>query len=119
MQYQTLAEAEAVTIAAYTELLLQLVQERGLQVFVHPVPPVLDEARDVVQLFESAVKEAVQQAVQSSPEVQGQLVYLDFFNHLLDKESEAVQQQLRFDGTHLHPRYLKHLEAALTAADQG
>jgi hypothetical protein len=54
--------------------------------------------------------------LQSQPELKGQLAYLDFFDDLLTADGNSLQPHLALDGTHMHPRYLVHLEGALNAA---
>ena len=44
-------------------MLLELVQQRGFEIFVHPVPPVLNETRHVVMPF----NQQLQQRVSHSP----------------------------------------------------
>jgi hypothetical protein len=116
LQYESLQHAIAATVEVYITLLLQLVQERKLHIYVHPVPPVLDETRDVVKSFNAALQQRITTVLQSQPELKGRLAYLDFFENLLTPDGSSLQPQLALDGTHLHPRYLVHLEAALNAA---
>ena len=40
-------------------VLLELVQQRGFEIFVHPVPPVLNETRHVVMPFNHQLKQRV------------------------------------------------------------
>mgnify|MGYP001807630973 CR=1 FL=1 len=54
------------------------------EVFVHPVPPVLNETRPLVTAFAAALREGLAAAVVAEPEVLGgRLHYLDFFDELL------------------------------------
>jgi lysophospholipase L1-like esterase len=114
-QYESLQHAITATVEVYVALLLQLVQQRKLHIYVHPIPPVLDETRDVVKSFDAALQQRLTAVLQWQPELNGQLAYLDFFYDLLTADGSSLQPQLAFDGTHLHPRYLEHLEAALNA----
>ena len=41
------------------------------------------------------------------------LTWLDFGAALLTEDGEGFPKELRLDGTHLHPSYVKHLERAL------
>jgi lysophospholipase L1-like esterase len=115
LQYGSLQEALAATVKVYTTLLLQLVQQQGLRVYVHPVPPVLDATRETVNCFNAALQQRLSSALQTQPELAGHLMYLDVAQHLLREDGSRLQQQLQLDGTHLHPRYSNYLEAALHA----
>jgi len=59
LKYDTMEEAMAVLIRVYVRVLLRLIAERRFKVFVHPVPPVLDETRHVVQPFNRALQREV------------------------------------------------------------
>lgn len=89
-------------------------KQHQLTVYIHPIPPVLDETRGIVLQFEAELKYAVHEAVQQDDsEQQGKLCYLDFTDQLL-AEDGRFKDELHLDGTHLHPKYLKYLEAALS-----
>ncbi|WIA31077.1 hypothetical protein OEZ86_001104 [Tetradesmus obliquus] len=141
LKYGSLQEAVAATVDFYITLLLQLVQQHKLRVYVHPVPPILNETRHIFSLFNAALQQRLSSVLQAQPELIGQLEFLDFAQQLLTdtgsslqqqkqqqqqrqqqqqqqviEDSGSLQQQLVLDGTHLHPRYLVHLGAALNAA---
>ena len=59
LKYDTMEQAMAVLIGLYVRVLLGLIAQRGFEVFVHPVPPVLDETRHVVQPFNRALQREV------------------------------------------------------------
>eukprot|EP00271_Cylindrocystis_brebissonii_P021181 TRINITY_DN7436_c0_g2_i2.p1 TRINITY_DN7436_c0_g2~~TRINITY_DN7436_c0_g2_i2.p1 ORF type:complete len:1069 (-),score=226.64 TRINITY_DN7436_c0_g2_i2:186-3392(-) len=50
----------AATISIYAKILLGLTKERGMEVFVHPIPPVLTETRAMVQRFNRALRRKVE-----------------------------------------------------------
>lgn len=56
LKYDTMEEATAVLVRVYSRALLHLIAARGFEVLVHPVPPVLDETRHVVQPFNRALQ---------------------------------------------------------------
>jgi hypothetical protein len=112
LQYDTLEEAAAATARVYVNAVQQLVQQHQLHVWLHSVPPVLSETRVVVQLFNSAVeRECAQHAATSSAAAGGGLGRLQFVD--LDDALQQDARCLQFDGTHLHPCYVEHLQAAL------
>ena len=59
LKYDTMEQAMGVLIGLYVRVLLGLIAQRCLEVFVHPVPPVLDETRHVVQPFNRALQREV------------------------------------------------------------
>lgn len=61
LKYDTMEQAMAVLIGLYVRVLLCLIAQRRFEVFVHPVPPVLDETRHVVQPFNRALQREVGQ----------------------------------------------------------
>lgn len=63
LKYDSLEEAMAVLIAIYTDTLLDLIETRGFEIFVHPVPSVLNETRHVVRPFNKALQAKVRYAV--------------------------------------------------------
>lgn len=59
LQYESIEEGMAATIDIYIKVLLHLITTRGFEVFVHPVPPVLNETRTVVTAFVKMLKTKV------------------------------------------------------------
>ncbi len=111
LQYETVSEGIAATVRIYVDLLKRLLRgdlQRGAstsssgsssgssssgsgssgntpaEVFVHPVPPVLNETRALVTAFAAALKQGLAAAVAAEPQLlSGRLHYLDFFDELL------------------------------------
>ena len=74
---------------------------------MHPVPPVLNETRHIVKIFNRQLEAAVKR--------EPSLHYLDFFRELLSADGNSLADGLALDGTHLHPSYVRFIEAALPA----
>ena len=55
-----LAEAAQLSWLCGADVLLKLVQERGFEMFVHPIAPVLNETRHVVAPFNHKLQQQVQ-----------------------------------------------------------
>ena len=104
-KYDTLEDAALETVEIYVEVLRQLVEKHKFTVFVHPVLPVLDETRSVVQLFNKILKSKVKHA-------QG-LHWLRFLDHLLTDNGQKLKSEYTLDGTHAHPKYVSLLERAV------
>jgi hypothetical protein len=102
-KYENLNEAILTTVEIYLRLMIRLAKEKKLRIFVHPVAPVLNETRPVVMQFNQILKSKVQTAPS--------LKWLDFVEDLL--KDGGLHPDFNLDGTHLHPNYLRLLEAAL------
>ena len=57
-KYDSLEEGIDATLEIYLEALKQLLS-RGMELFVHPIPPVLNETRHIVLPFNTRLKEKV------------------------------------------------------------
>uniref|UniRef100_A0A061S9Z0 Tpr-like protein n=2 Tax=Tetraselmis sp. GSL018 TaxID=582737 RepID=A0A061S9Z0_9CHLO len=112
-KYDSLEEAIAATVHIYLEALRRLLG-RGMEIFVHPLPPVLNETRHIVLPFNAALRRAVDEAARD-PSAGGRLHWLDFLDELLTPDGKRLNPALEFDGTHLSPAYVRHLDAALGA----
>lgn len=53
-------------------------------------------------------------AAAASPSARGRLHFLDFFPALLTPDGSGLAPDLAFDGTHMAPAYVRHLDAALS-----
>ena len=59
LKYESMADAVSVLVDIYVDVLEGLIVDRHMEVFVHPVPPVLNETRHVVEPFNAALQEKV------------------------------------------------------------
>ena len=59
LKYDSMADAMAVLVDIYAQALLELAEQRGFEIFVHPVPSVLNETRHVVRPFNQALQSKV------------------------------------------------------------
>ena len=116
MRYPDLESGVAHTIKIYISTLKQLALSKKLKILVHPVPPVLNETRHIVTIFNRQLVKAVN--------AEPSLHMLDFFDELLTstvspKDAQnnmsgmALKEELKLDGTHMHPDYVKLMEAEL------
>ncbi|KAL6761279.1 hypothetical protein V8C86DRAFT_3023847 [Haematococcus lacustris] len=111
-KYGTLDEAMTATIDIYIALLTDLIASREFEIFVHPVPAVLNETRAVVRPFTAMLKQRVEAAARAKPAL-SRLHYLDFADALLTPDGAKLDPALAFDGTHLAPSYVRHLAREL------
>ena len=113
-RYEDLASAIQTTVDIYVNVLRKLTTERGLEVFVHPVPPVLNETRAVVKAFNTQLHKSVL-AASDTPACKGRLHWLGFFDRLLSPDQSSLRSDLVLDGTHMSPLYVAELDQALAA----
>ncbi|XP_065840747.1 uncharacterized protein [Oscarella lobularis] len=104
-KYETLERAMSVLIDTYVASLKDLRKKRNFEVYVHPVPPVLNETRRIVLDFNKMLRERLARSKT--------LTYLDFGEELVTEDGKELRKQYDFDGTHLNPVYLRLLESAI------
>jgi hypothetical protein len=57
--YDSVEEGMKQTIAYFTSTLLSLRTTRQFKIYIHPVPPVLNETRTIVTVFNRLYKQAI------------------------------------------------------------
>eukprot|EP00667_Euglena_gracilis_P002733 EG_transcript_2737 len=107
--YADLREGMQATINIYLDSLLALQQERQFRLFVHPALPMLDVTRGTVKLFNAMLEAALGRL--QHPRIH----WLDFYTQVLTPDGQHLRPEYELDGTHIHPRYLPLVEAALNA----
>ncbi|KAK9812932.1 hypothetical protein WJX72_005941 [[Myrmecia] bisecta] len=113
LKYSSIEEAMDVLVHIYCQLLLDLVQRRRFEVFVHPVPPVLNETRHVVKPFNEVLQAKITE-ISEQAAARGRIHWLDDFDDLLTPDGCKLNPKLQFDGTHMSPYYVNYLNRALT-----
>jgi len=112
-RYDDIEEGAEVTIKIYLDRLAKLIKDKNLRIFVHPVNPVIKETRYIVKIFNRVLKKQVQKYAKN---LQGKLVWLDFFSELLTSDGSTLKEEYNLDGTHIHPCYLGVVQEALNRA---
>mmetsp|Transcript_86982 Transcript_86982/g.130416 ORF Transcript_86982/g.130416 Transcript_86982/m.130416 type:complete len:837 (-) Transcript_86982:22-2532(-) len=107
-RYETVEEGIEHTIDIYMEKLKEVKKQKAIQIFVHPVIPVLDETRNMVKQFNEVLERRVNQT--------NDFHWLDFFNSLLTEDGANLCPDFALDGTHMNPSYLKLLEASINSS---
>jgi hypothetical protein len=97
----------------WMSILQDLVNDFNFEIFLHPIPPVLDPTRHIVTAFMSLYCQRVQAAIAKAGPLQGKLHWLGFFEALLCNDGEDLNPVYALDGTHLGPAYLDLLQEAL------
>ena len=108
MRYPDLEAGVAHTIKIYISVLKELARERKFTILVHPIPPVLNETRHIVTMFNKQLVAAVNK--------EPTLHMLDFWTKLVTPDGSALAEGLKLDGTHMHPSYVQIMEEALAKA---
>lgn len=81
LKYDNIQEAMGVLADIYMEVLTRTVRERNLCVFVHPVPPVLNETRHIVTPFNDLLRERVRSRRLFCFSMQGTHASTDYLRH--------------------------------------
>jgi hypothetical protein len=116
VQYLSLEDAIEALLDVWVPLLLTLVQELHLELFIHPVPPVLELTRPIVRAFVAACRRRIHAAA-ASPQAAGRLHWMEFWGQLLTPDGAALVPELQLDDTHMSPVYLQHLQASLGSVE--
>jgi len=103
--YDSVEECMKSLVEVYVKCLLDVQKKKKAKIFVHPVPPVLAETLENVVKFNTILKARVVKTPK--------LLWLDFFDDLLDGEGGQMKAEYEFDGTHLNPSYLSLLERSI------
>lgn len=117
------------TITLYLNTLKELRTKKRFRIFVHPVPPVLDETRRIVVMYNGLMAQMIRALNGESLLwhicssifiyfiiVDDKIVWMDFQHLLLEvagPEELSLHPRYRHDGTHLSPAYLHLVEQAL------
>jgi len=136
--YDSIEDAMNTTIKAFLHNLQQIRETRQLKIYIHPIPPVLNETRKIVMLFNVLYKQQIEELKDPN------ILWLDFLYDLVDRvtpttssapstttdsggntnglqksvqeilsEEYSLKEIYQHDGTHLHPRYVALVEKAI------
>lgn len=104
LKYRDLAEGIDVAQNHYLKMLKALQRKREFQIFVHPVPLVMDITRSTCLEWNKRM-EAKLRVVPS-------IAWLDFADELMTEDGK-LHKRYELDGIHMHPEYIPLLEASL------
>jgi tetratricopeptide (TPR) repeat protein len=114
-RYASLEEGVAVVVKIFLDEVLALVRRKRLRrVLIHPVPPVLNATRHIVELFNPIYRRAVEQLPADA-----NVAWLDVYDALVEPRQGPLpdcvsafqlRPQYNLDGTHLNPRYVELLK---------
>mmetsp|Transcript_9579 Transcript_9579/g.15917 ORF Transcript_9579/g.15917 Transcript_9579/m.15917 type:complete len:549 (+) Transcript_9579:1371-3017(+) len=114
--YANVEEGMRATLAVFKQVVQDLIRKKRLQVYIHPIMPVLDVTRQIVQMFNGLYRDAMRG-------IQG-CTWLDMENEFLEASPPSrervpgdgacsLRPELQLDGTHVSPRYVPLLQASL------
>lgn len=120
-RYETLGQGIAVVVDIFVAALSDWVARKKLRrVLIHPVLPVLDPTRHIVETFNAVYRERVLR--QSGVAWR----WLSFYDALVEPRTSAdadcasvwqLKSTYQLDGTHMHPRYVsEQLQRAVADA---
>lgn len=115
-RYETLDEGIRVVINIFMDVLVKLQKRKHFaKVYIHPVVPVLDPTRHIVELFNPIFKEQVSR--------HSFMQWIDIYDKLVEPMQgpppEACMSLFRLkpmynlDGTHLNPTYVRLMDGLL------
>ena len=106
-RYGSVSEGMTATQTHYLNTLKALSAAKRLDCLVHPIVPVLDETRAIVQQYNALLEAAVKRLAHPS------VRWVDgVFDGLLTAGSlPMLRDEFKLDGTHLHPDYVTSLLA--------
>jgi hypothetical protein len=111
--YDSVRQGMEATITHFAQVLPNLLKQRGMNIYIHPVLPMLNETRQMVCTFNEHYRRIMQSIDM------GQLHWLDFFGELVLSPGDQADLQLRpgfrLDGTHITPAYVYLIESAMPA----
>jgi hypothetical protein len=115
--YTSIEDAFAALVDIYVDLLQQVVAQRRLtRLYVHPIPPVLDETRALVAIFNRALSAKLIKLKQNEPKTPIRWLHIE--TELLTLGRENLQENYKLDGSHLHPSYLSLIENAMNTLEE-
>lgn len=107
-RYDTIEDGMETVINIYLQVLKSLQNKHQWKIFIHPVVPVLDITRPIVLQFNRILATKLL----TEPTIH----WLNFVKELLigPEEAEVLKEDYKFDGTHLHPKYVTLLTDSLS-----
>ncbi len=124
--YENIRQGMEQTINHFGLILPNLLKKRKMNIFIHPVLPMLQETRGMVIEFNNYYKKHIN-AMNTKLDDDYQIKWLDFFDQLIENSDGADKGQgqgekqlrkgLRMDGTHITPGYVALIEAAMHSID--
>lgn len=106
-RYKDLQEGIDATLDIYVEYLLSVLEQKDMEIFVHPVNSVINETRHIVKAFNITLAERIIGAKHKK------LHWLDFFSETLTPDGALLRDEYNLDGTHSHPAYLELVAKAV------
>lgn len=116
-RYSGIEEAMTRIIDIYLDVLKTVAKQKKLKrLFVHPVPPVLNETRFLVLLFNKMLEKKLAQL--KKRDAATPIQWLAIEQNLLDEgEQKNLKEQYQLEGTHLNPSYLSLIAQAIDSPD--
>ena len=115
-RYETLEEGATLVIDIFIEVAEAMCNRKRLRnAYMHPIIPVLNPTRHIVQVFNDILKQRI--------DASKSLKWLDFYDALVEPRAEEIQAEngskfrlkteFELDGTHLRPTYTKLISDAI------
>eukprot|EP01050_Picozoa_sp_SAG11_P003170 SAG11_NODE_173_length_13507_cov_10.489931_12_plen_610_part_00 len=119
LKYRDVAHGIHVAQDIYCQRLRALQRKKNLNIYIHPVPPVMDVTRKVVRQWNEALKAKLAKE-NASARNGAELRWLDFYESLLSPEDGTFLKTFALDTIHMNPAYVPALlQPAYVAARIG
>lgn len=123
-RYATLEEGVETVVKIFLDEAVALSRRKRLRrVLIHPVAPVLDATRHIVEVFNPIYRRAVERLPPDA-----NIVWLDVYDALVEPRLRPLpdchsafqlRPQYHLDGTHLNPRYVELLRLSDSERGRG
>lgn len=114
--YTSLDEALSVVVDIYIDVLRSVATTKRLKrLYVHPVPPVLNETRSFVAIFNRILGSRLARLRKYEPHTVIRWFHIE--SEFLTLDRTTLLEELQFDGSHLHPRYGAILENTINVIE--
>jgi tetratricopeptide (TPR) repeat protein len=109
---QSLEEAFKVLVDIYIDMMQQIAAKyRIAKLYIQPAPPVLNETRPIISIFNRHLAARLIELKQKEPNSALQWIHIE--SEVLTLGKDSLLDEMKLDGSHLHPHYVSLIQNAL------
>lgn len=113
---QSLDEAFKVLVDIYIDIMQQIAAKyRIAKLYIQPAPPVLNETRPIISIFNRHLAARLIDLKQKEPNSPLQWIHIE--SEVLTLGKDSLLDEMKLDGSHLHPHYVSLIQNALNTID--
>lgn len=114
--HQSLDEAFTALVDIYIDILQQTAAKyRIAKLYIQPAPPVLNETRSIIAIFNRQLAAKLIELKQNDPSSPLQWIHIE--SELLTLGRDSLLDEMKLDGSHLHPNYVNLIQNGLNTID--